>query len=369
MTKRFLSFLLCALMLMSVVVPAAAQDNAGEPEPAAIAKPYTVTKISNPDRGEREVDGLIEGGDRENSYTWRLAMRGDEIYIATTRNIASALVNMYAGAFAEAGISLDTFWALIDVVTNGDIPRNDANEGANIISYNRSTGKFKVIYTADTGDYFRMAVTFGEDVYFGSYSAVPTNPQYILKLDTDGSFTKVFQTMGSVSLRANCVYDDHLFFAGADDREVVPEGEEASVAKMAALRKSNEDDTVWERVADYRDFGATTFDPIHTSWAGASIGDMAADDENLVPTGASTELAEVSAIIRLMPEEYLASLTETAQQLLEKYPVESVKNMISEKLKAALREVVSKLAQTAEELYQKIDGDGIAMYLYINKTV
>lgn len=653
MKKRFLSFLLCALMLMSVVVPAAAQDDAGEPEPAAIAKPYTVTKISNPDRGEREVDGLIEGGDRENSYTWRLAMRGDEIYIATTRNIASALVNMYAGAFAEAGISLDTFWALIDVVTNGDIPRNDANEGANIISYNRSTGKFKVIYTADTGDYFRMAVTFGEDVYFGSYSAVPTNPQYILKLDTDGSFTKVFQTMGSVSLRANCVYDDHLFFAGADDREVVPEGEEAPVAKMAVLRKSNEDDTVWERVADYRDFGATAFDPIHTSWAGAPIweladhngyiyatapthsgfviykghpasegetaneygwyweevagptnginnpglsdvkggepgtmrsligsvyefngelyaynfdhsfggeasafagmlqqlagkdvkaseylfymynslqnpqkvwklndetgkfeeltaftelmkgtaneyvwrlgeydgdlyiatmdagifynyltqltngsffrmtpqekqeklsyitklitmianskasetleplkakleelkamlenfntdeiadesdvtelqkcsallveikafadnliekientdlsslidsiiGDMAADNENLVPTGASTELAEVSAIIRLMPEDYLASLMETAQQLLEKYPVESVKNMISEKLKAALREVLSKLSQTAEELYQKIDGDGIAMYLYINETV
>ena len=95
-----------------------------------------ITKISNPDRGEREIDGLIEGGDRENSYTWRLAERGDYIYIATTRNIASALVNMYAEAFKEGGISKDVLWAMVDVITNGDIPRNDELNGANILSYN-----------------------------------------------------------------------------------------------------------------------------------------------------------------------------------------------------------------------------------------
>lgn len=253
-------------------------------EKPAEKKSYTVQKISNPDRGEREVDGLIEGGDRENSYTWRLAQRGDDIYVATTRNIASALVNMYGGEFSKAGISLDTFWSMIDVVTNGDIPRNDANEGANIIRYNRKTGKFDVIYTAGTGDYFRMAVTFGDNVYFGSYSAVPTNPQYILKLDTDGNFTKVFETMGSVSLRANCVYDDHLFFAGADDRTEIAEGETAPVAKMAVLMKSNEDDTVWERVADFRDFGTTAYDPIHTSWAGAPIWELASHDGYIYAT-------------------------------------------------------------------------------------
>ena len=244
----------------------------------------TVKKISNPDRGEREVDGLIEGGDRENSYTWRLAMRDDEIYIATTRNIASALVNMYGSEFAKAGISLDTFWALIDVVTNGDIPRNDVSEGANIISYNRKTGEFKVIYTADPGDYYRMAVTFGNDVYFGSYSANPANAQYILKLDSDGKFTKVFETMNSVSLRANCVYDDHLFFAGADDRTPVLEGEREPVAKMAVLRKSNEDDKVWERVADFRDFGLTAYDPIHESWAGAPVWELANHDGYIYAT-------------------------------------------------------------------------------------
>lgn len=292
MSKKIISVILVLLMLVSITISAASalsievgvdfEWQCGED------KDYTVTKISNPDRGEREVDGLIAGGDRENSYTWRLAMRGDEIYVATTRNIASALVNMYGSAFSQAGISLDTFWAMINAVTNGDIPRNDANEGANIISYNRKTGEFKVIYTAGKGDYFRMAVTFGDDVYFGSYSAVPTNPQYILKLDSEGNFTKVFQTMNSVSLRANCEYDGHLFFAGADDRELTVEAEEAPIARMAVLRKSNEDDTVWERVADYKDFGVIPYDSIMTSWAGAPIWELANHNGYIYATAPST---------------------------------------------------------------------------------
>ena len=131
-----------------------------------------------------------------------------------------------------------------------------------------------------------MAVTFGENVYFGSYSALPTNPQYILKLDPDGNFTKVFQTMGSISLRANCVYGEHLFFAGADDRTPFAEGDGAPT-KMAVLRKSNADDTVWERVADYRDFGEIPYDPIMASWAGAPIWELAAHNGWIYATAPS----------------------------------------------------------------------------------
>ena len=222
---------------------------------------YTVRKISNPFHGEREVDGLVAGGDRQNSYTWRLAERGDEIYIATARNIASALVNLYGESICGAsGMSMDAFWTMIDAVTNGDIMRNDANEGANIICYNRKTGRFKVVWTGEDAEYQRMAVTFDGNVYFGSYSADPSVVQYILKLDQEGNFTKVFQTTGCTAMRANCVYDNHLFFASADDRTVIAEGDKVPVSKMAVLRKSNEDDTVWERVADYKDFGDIPYD-------------------------------------------------------------------------------------------------------------
>ena len=260
---------------------------------------YTVKRISNPDRTERQVDGLMPGGDRENSYTWRMAMRGDCIYIATTRSIASALVNMYAPNFTASGMSLDDFWKLIDALDNGDIPRNDNNEGANIIEYNRKTGDFRVVYTGEPGIYYRMAVTFGDNVYFGSYSANPEAKQYILKLDTDGNFTKVFETQNSISLRANCEYDGHLFFAGADDRTEIDEmqllmdmlaGKVPSYpTKMAVMRKSNDDDTVWERVADYKDFGMVPYDKIMSSWAGCPIWELASHNGYIYATAPSTE--------------------------------------------------------------------------------
>jgi hypothetical protein len=241
----------------------------------------------------------MPGGDRENSYTWRLAMRGDYIYIATTRNIASALVNMYAPNFTASGMSLDDFWKLIDALDNGDIPRNDNSEGANIIEYNRKTGDFRVVYTGEPGIYYRMAVTFGDNVYFGSYSANPEAKQYILKLDTDGNFTKVFETQKSISLRANCEYDGHLFFAGADDRTEIDEmqllmdmlaGKVPSYpTKMAVMRKSNDDDTVWERVADYKDFGMVPYDKIMSSWAGCPIWELASHNGYIYATAPSTE--------------------------------------------------------------------------------
>lgn len=250
---------------------------------------FIVTKISNPDCGEREADGLIAGGDRQNSYTWRLAARGDEIYIATARNIASALVNMYGSQISAASnMSMDTFWTMIDAFANGDIMRNDVNEGANIIAYNRKTGEFRVVWTGGPGEYQRMAVTFGDNVYFGSYSADQTIEQYILKLDKEGNFTKVYTTTGTTAMRANCVYDDHLFFASSDARTVVAEGDPEPLAKMAVIRKSNEDDTVWDFVADYKDFGNIPYDPIQSSWAGAPFWELATHNGYIYATAPST---------------------------------------------------------------------------------
>lgn len=81
-------------------------------------------------------------------------------------------MNIYGSQISAAsGMSMDTFWAMIDVVTNGDIMRNDVNEGANIIAYNRKTGEFRVVYTAEPGVYQRYALAFGDNVYFGSYSS------------------------------------------------------------------------------------------------------------------------------------------------------------------------------------------------------
>ncbi len=70
------------------------------------------------------------------------------------------------------------------------------SEGASILSYNRKTGEFKTIYTAENAASFCTAVTFGDNVYFGTATADPATPQVILKLDKDGSFTGLLKIIG-----------------------------------------------------------------------------------------------------------------------------------------------------------------------------
>lgn len=45
-----------------------------------------IEKISNPSAGQGENDGLIAGGERETSYAWAMAARGNYLYIGTNKN-------------------------------------------------------------------------------------------------------------------------------------------------------------------------------------------------------------------------------------------------------------------------------------------
>ena len=84
----------------------------------------TIEKISNPDAGAGEVDGLVTGGDRETSYAWAMATRGDYIYIGTNKNIignvAQTFIKTMTGSF---GVSEDVAWGIVSSITNGDVPR------------------------------------------------------------------------------------------------------------------------------------------------------------------------------------------------------------------------------------------------------
>lgn len=158
------------------------------------------------------------------------------------------------------------------------------SEGASILSYNRKTGEFKTIYTAENAASFCTAVTFGDNVYFGTATADPATPQVILKLDKDGSFTKVYETTGASALRSSCVYDGQIFFGGTDERELVPANADRTPAKLAILKKSGDDDAKWDRVADYRDFGETPYEPVLGGVLGAPIWEMASHNGYIYAT-------------------------------------------------------------------------------------
>ena len=69
---------------VSAVFTAFAQTNTGNGN-------LVFEKISNPDAGVREADGLEPGGNRETSYAWSMAARGKYLYIGTNKNTVGSV--------------------------------------------------------------------------------------------------------------------------------------------------------------------------------------------------------------------------------------------------------------------------------------
>ena len=237
----------------------------------------TFEKISNPESGIREADGLVPGGDRETSYAWCMAERGDYIYIGTNKNVVGSVAAALANSMAGMGISSDVIWAAIDAYTNGEIPKPTTTEGGYIFRCDQRTGEIKVIYKAPATVAFRMAIEFDGKVYFASYSSIPTADNDILRIDENDNIDTVFTSYNGTSLRAACVHEGMLYFGGVDASETLEPGDE-DCQKLAIICKDPDDDTKWTRVADYKDFKPYADDPAVKSTVASPIWDICTYD-------------------------------------------------------------------------------------------
>ena len=103
----------------------------------------TIEKISNKDSGERETDGLAPGGDRETSYAWAMASRGNYVYVGTNKNVLGSFAEPIVNALVQAGegnISEETAWSIVNMATNNDVPRPTTTTGGEIFKCNIQTG-------------------------------------------------------------------------------------------------------------------------------------------------------------------------------------------------------------------------------------
>ena len=264
------------------------------PASATVYTDQKVTKISNPDKGQREADGLVQEGDRENSYAWCMAARGDYVYIGTNKNIVGSVVETLAQGLIAKGLTEDQAWALADVMMNGDIPRPTTEEGGQILRVNCKTNEIEVIYTAPAGTSFRMAITHGDNVYFGSYSvgagdSFTTDTEEglsndIFCIDENDKVTKVFTSSNGTSMRAACEFEGDLFFGGVDESLELSD-EWQGAAKLAILKMDEKDNTNWSRVADYEDFGMLyAKNPAMTSAAASPVWDICEYNGDLYAT-------------------------------------------------------------------------------------
>lgn len=249
---------------------------------------HIIEKISNPDAGVGDADGLEEGGNRETSYAWAMATRGNYVYIGTNKNIIGNVVQTFINTITTSyGISEKVAWGLVDNITNGEVPRPTTEEGGYIFKCNIYTGEIEKIFTADKGVSFRMAIECDGDLYFASYAAEDIGAtdttenvkNYIYRIDKNDEITKVFESTGGASMRAACLYDGNLLFGGIDESTVISdEDSNMGYTKLAIIMKDSEDDTLWTRIADYRDFVQYATDPALTNSAGSPIWDICSYD-------------------------------------------------------------------------------------------
>lgn len=83
--KKLLSLLLSSCMVLSAMsgISFAASDTQHTYDGSGNIyyrndDTYLIEKLTNPTQGEREADGLVEGGDRYNSYAWSMQELSDE---------------------------------------------------------------------------------------------------------------------------------------------------------------------------------------------------------------------------------------------------------------------------------------------------
>lgn len=274
--KKGLAITLCGTMAFSAAIFSVSART-------IVLNGATVEKISNPETGQREIDGLIEGGDRETSYAWCMAARGDYVYIGTNKNIlGSASGSIIQGLIAQ-GMSEELVTSAINAITNGEFPEETTTEGGYILRCDVNTGKIEKIYTLPYNVSFRMAIEYKGKIFFGSYAAAPGLSNDIIRIDENDNIDTVFTSYEGTSFRAACIHDDELYFGGVDASEVIEPGYEGC-KKLAVLCKDSEDDSVWNRVADYKDFGDYASNAALSSSAASPIWDICSYNGDIIAT-------------------------------------------------------------------------------------
>ena len=264
--RLFILLIIFSLIISNLYVYAADTDTNSD---------IQIEKLTNPTAGSGEADGIEPGGDRENSYAWAMTSRGDYIYVGTNKNIVGSVADSFVKALTSASstITEDQAWALINAMTNNEIPRPTTDVGGSIYKINMTTGETTTIYTADYGVAFRNAVEYEGNLYFATYSAEAGSDNFIYKIDENDQITIAFTSSNGTSLRASCEYDNALLFGGVDAREELDPGYE-DYQKLAILKKDANDDTKWDRIADYKDFGEYAKDPTLFNSITSPIWDM-----------------------------------------------------------------------------------------------
>lgn len=242
MKKNSLKKVLAVLLVMTMMIPLLnipifAQEIKGTHLDGST---YQVTKVSNPDKGSGEIDGLMPGGDRASSYCWAMAENDGNVYIGTWANglyQEIEVIGMYGNIFGAAtGTSMDmaTVDKIASLITHGEVSSCEPNSTshAKLFRYNESTGAMDCIFNPE--DYpaghphsaiygFRGATTFKGNVYMDAMLDNAALNCEVWRIDPENNSNEPIVCMDGGSFRAICTNDsDTMMYTGGSC--AVPEG-------------------------------------------------------------------------------------------------------------------------------------------------
>lgn len=249
-TRKLLTLLLIAAMVMSLMVPALAADTAQSETPYTYdAGDYTFGKISHADKATGQPDGLVDytgngtvavtgtvtgadgQGDRGQSYAWAAMAYGDYVYVGTCYaamgQTLTAMDTVMGHKFDE-----ETMRAELNAIFNGTFfygQEDSGNSGGVLVKVNVHTGEMTLLMSKSLNGIaplFRNAIRYKDKLYF--CGSVNTNGRgglpSIYEIDpSDDSITCVYQGLSNMQeyaqaykagvctgIRGMAVYDGKL---------------------------------------------------------------------------------------------------------------------------------------------------------------
>ncbi len=187
--KRLIAIVLAILMVSSVALCAAAEN---APLTYYGENGYTATKVSHPETGVGEVDGLVEfngQNDRGQNYSWSSVGYGDYVYVGTCFGAIYQTLRIIA---IEKGMDFAQLKLIIDCMFNGTLYTGDEGDnGATpnrsyIVKINTKTYETTIVDAPQKVGGFRAATKFNNKLYFAATGAQP----YLLEIDPENNDAK-----------------------------------------------------------------------------------------------------------------------------------------------------------------------------------
>ena len=201
---KMINAAIATLATCAMLLPVVGSANANESSNTTVlGAGYTATKISHPNAGLGEDDGIVNvlNGEsiddltqglpeRGQNYSWASAGYGDWMYVGTCYSAMGSTLKYMANTMGAKYASIK---AALDVAFNGELFLDNGENHSLLLKINVKTGEVKIIVNAIGGEHavngYRAAVEFHDKLYF---AAAAKGQPYLLEVDPNsGDATEI----------------------------------------------------------------------------------------------------------------------------------------------------------------------------------